>query len=275
MKEKQTGKIDSFTNWRINIRESLPNNLKIRSFVWIQVNYSIDCNANKCNIHSVIFEEKAESNINTSRKLIEQIQYKLNLVNIPSYCLNLTTIPSYQIAEILNLKLLYNPKYINYDSYWNYRLDTKPQNCLTCDIDSFEIGKEFFILIEAAQLFNTNKNTQLEDVVRHIFRTFARRKNKVNPFQYIAQNAVAQRLNSKSFIMFHKINNNIFDKESPALLLNNNNFFHQILFDIACNYNTDSSDENKFIEKYKLFFKENLIQYNNAYELYLSLGIIY
>ena len=271
---KQTNKIDSFANWRTGIHQKLTqNNLKIRSFVWIQINYISNHDTNFCDVVSIVFEKKDKANV--GEKLISQIQEKFSLFNIPSHYLDFNILSSKEIANILNLKLSSEPERDKYDSYWDYRLDTKPKNCLTCDIDAFEVGQNNFILIEAAQLFNTNKNEQLTEVIKHIFRTFIKRANKVNAFQYMVQDVIAQRLDAKSYIVFHKINDNILDELSPALLLENNFDFHNMLFAIADSNNYTVNDENKFIKNYSSYFNENIIQYDNIQQLYQSLGIIY
>lgn len=272
MKTKQTDKLDSFTNWRINISQKLNDPLNIRSFVWIQVNYNPDRINNTCLIKSVLFEKKDK--VNSADSLINKITERLGNVNIPSFIVDFENQPSKDLDKLLSLDLKIQPSEVKYESYWDYREATKPKNCLACDIDAFEVGRMSFVLIEAAELFNTIYD---DEIVKNIIRTFGRRCNKVNPFQYIAQSVIAKKLNSKSYILFHELDHQKkLNEHKPVLLLKNDSTFHKMLADIADNYSReDEEKELILIDKYKDYLMSNIIRHLNIKSAYYSLGVIY
>lgn len=248
MKSKQTDRITTFEVWRKN------NICKFGNFIWPQINY----NVNSADIISIIFEEKDNINLN----IVEFIK-KLN--NIQYFILNFVNNKSPHYVNVANLHnklglILGKPLSTKVESYWDYRLNTKPQNCLTTDIDSLEIGKTKLAGIEAAQLFDT---TTIDRAIPHIFRTFRFRTNKVNEKQYLAQHKLMQQIGGKAFILFHTIQNKMLIESEPVFLLDNNLEFYNMLYDIK-----NIKNESIFIESYKTYLMSNLKQYNNIYSAY-------
>ena len=249
MKGKQTDRTATFEIWRKN------NVSNLGDFIWIQINY----NANSADAISIIFEEKDDLNLN-----IGEIIPKLN--NIQCFILNFTNnkSPYYTDGKDLHNKIglvLAKQLYDKVDTYWDYRLKTLPQNCLTADIDSLEIAKTQFIGIEAAQLFDT---MTIDRAMPHIFKTFKFRKNKVNEKQYLAQYKLMQKIGGKAFVLFHIINqNNTLSETSPVFLIENNVEFYNMLCDIK-----RLSDESNFIKAYQSYLVSNMKQYDNIYSAY-------
>lgn len=251
MKGIQTSKTDAFEQWRIN------NSTVYGDFIWVQINYDIL----GANTLSIVFEEKPQININ-----IKNIIQKINGI-IPYYILNFININSkfYVDATTLDKKMnlsLKNKCLSQVSSYWEYRLKTLPQNCLTCDIDSLEAGKNKLVAIEAAQLFDTNS---IVDALPNIFRTFKFRKNEVNENQYLSQFNFMQKINGEAFILFHIIDNNKLDTTKPVFIIKNDYDFYKILCDIK---KMSRNDEAIFIKKYNNFFNKNLIPYKNIGDAY-------
>lgn len=248
MKSKQTDRVATFEIWRKN------NINKFGNFIWPQINY----NVNNADIISIIFEEKDGVNLSVVEftKKLNNIQYFiLNFVNDKSpYYVNGTDLHN-QLGLVLG-----KPLSAKVESYWDYRLHTKPQNCLTTDIDSLEIGKTKPIGIEAAQLFDT---TTIDRAMPHIFRTFKFRVNKVNEKQYLAQHKLMQQIGGKAFILFHTIQNKMLIESEPVFLLDNNLEFYNMLYDIK-----NIKNESIFIKSYKTYLMSNLKQYNNIYSAY-------
>lgn len=251
MKGKQTDRTATFEIWRKN------NINNFGDFIWIQINY----NEHSADTLSVIFEEKDGLNLN-----IEEVKSKLKLNNIKCCVLNFINDKSIYYTDGNDLHnriglVLSKQLSSKVDTYWDYRLKTLPQNCLTTDIDSLEITKTQFVGIEAAQLFDT---TNLDRAMPHIFRTFKFRKNKVNEKQYLAQHKLMQQIGGKAFVLFHKINqNNTLNETSPVFLIENNVEFYNMLCDIK-----RLSNESSFIKLYQLYLTSNMKQYDNIYSAY-------
>lgn len=144
---------------------------------------------------------------------------------------------------------------------------TKPQNCLTTDIDALENFNNRLVAVEAAQLFDTNN---INEAIKHIFKTFKLRKNQVNPEQYLSHYNFANMVNGKSYILFHKINkkSELEDKEK-CLLIENNKDFYNMLNEILI---FDRNDMSGFISKYGAYLKNELMQFKDVYETYKYLG---
>lgn len=251
MKQIATDRVDSFESWRNFHRASYGD------YVWIQLNY----NPENADIISLVFEEKANKiNSNIPSELLSKNAKIINFFDPKSkfYIHNIES-----LKNVLNLSLLNEITNLNYpSSYWDYRLKTRPQNCLTADIDALEITHSGFVAIEAAQLFDTSN---IDNAIPHIFRTFNFRKNKVNPNQYYAQFKYAKTINSEAFILFHKINGTILDEKSPVFLLKNDEMFYRLLNFIL---RLGRTDESEVIKKCSPFLKNSLVQFQNIHEAY-------
>lgn len=251
MKNIQTNKTHSFSYWRT---ENIP---KYGDFIWVQLNYTID----NYDILNVIFEEKENINNNLNDFIIKYIKptFKYNIINLGDRT-SKNYIDAFHLKEKLGLKLTceYNGPV---DSYWEYRLKTKPTNCISSDIDSIELIGQIPIGIEATYLFNT---TNINESIKHIYRTFAFRKNKVNPYQYIIQQKFMKTLSGKSYILFHQLNQNRLDDKEKVLILENNLHFSNILLNIC--YNNIS--EYMFLEQYKSYLFKNILIFDNIYKGY-------
>lgn len=251
MKQIVTDRVNSFENWRNSYKNLYDD------YIWIQLNYD----PKNANIISLVFEQKTnQTNLKIPSKLLSKNSVIINLTdpNSEFYIHNIETLKS-----ILNLKLMNEITNNHYPtSYWDYRLKTRPQNCLTADIDALEITNNGFTAIEAAQLFDTSS---INNAIPHIFRTFNFRKNKVNPNQYYAQFRYAGTINAEAFILFHKINGTVLDEKSPVFLLKNDEMFYKLLNFIL---KLDRSQENIFIERCSPFLHNSLIQFKNIHEAY-------
>lgn len=250
MKGVTTNKTLSFETWRQT------NVNRFGDFVWLQMNYD----SNNADIISVIFEEKLNINSN-----LTQILNKIH--NIPYFILNFTDISSTYYTDGVKLHdklglVLGNALSRKINSYWDYRLATRPQNCLSADIDSLEIAKTQLVAIEAAQLFNTNT---IDEAIPHIFRTFKFRKNEVNEKQYLAQYKLMQKLDGKAFILFHIITNNALNDTTPVFLIKNDINFYDMLCEIK---DLSRNDEAKFIMLYQNYLTTNLKPYKDIYSAY-------
>lgn len=250
MKGITTNKTKSFETWRQK------NINRFGDFVWLQMNY----NSNNADIISIIFEEKSNINSNLTQTL-NKIQ------NIPYFILNFIDISSahYTDGAKLHNKLglvLGNTLSRKINSYWDYRLATRPQNCLSADVDSLEISKTQLVAIEAAQLFNTST---IDEAIPHIFRTFKFRKNEVNEKQYLAQYKLMQKLGGKAFVLFHIIINETLNDTAPVFLIKNDMNFYEMLCGIK---GLSRGDEAKFIMSYKNYLTTNLKQYKDIDSAY-------
>ncbi|MGP9705280.1 hypothetical protein [Psychrobacter sp. AOP31-E1-50] len=268
MKGVQTTKKDSFSEWRKNIKERLyAQKLNIRSFIWIQLNYTTQ-NEQANTVQAVIFEKKDRTNL--SPNLIPQITSKFQDYGFNCFYLDFSTLDASDLHHLLDMELSNNPTKVSYTDYWEYRRDTRPQSCLACDIDSIEVGANSFYCIEAAQLFDTSSKPV---AITHILRTFGLRKSKVNPFQYIVQSKFANSIHSQAFILFHKIDNDILNEKETVYLLKNDTCFHNMLFDIQARFT--KANEGEFIDKYSDYLTSNLQEFQNIYQCYKLLRIIY
>ena len=265
MKNIQTSKVDSFTYWRLN------NIHKYGEFNWLQLNYD----PITADIMHIVIEVKERINT-TPEKLKDKIEKQLKKP-IPIFILDFNNPKSKYYVDVNNLHkkigLKINEHYLNdiknVKSYWEYRLYTKPQNCLTTDIDVLEYNNKInlFMLIEAAQLYNT-KN--INEAIKHIFKTFKFRKNQVNVLQYKSHIKLAELLDVKAYILFHEIENKKLKNDTKCLLLNNDNFFIEMLMDIR---EYDRNDLHKFLNKYKNDLIKKLKQFRNIDEVYKCLNI--
>lgn len=233
MKGITTNKTQSFETWRQK------NINRFGDFVWLQMNYD----SNNADIISIIFEEKPNINSNLAQTLNK-------IHNIPYFILNFTNVSSAHYDDGINLHnklglVLGNTLSRKINSYWDYRLATRPQNCLSADIDSLESTKTQLVAIEAAQLFNTNT---IDEAIPHIFRTFKFRKNEVNEKQYLAQYKLMQKLGGTAFILFHIITNEVLNDATPVFLMKNDINFYDMLCGIK---GLSRNDEIKFIRLYK------------------------
>ena len=170
------------------------------------------------------------------------------------------------LSKTLNLELanthINNESFIN-KSYWGYRIYTRPQNCLTADIDSLENFNNVLVPIEAAELFNT---ANINESIKHIFRTFKFRKNGVNPEQYLSHYNFAKIVNGRAYILFHETTESgVLEDKKMCLLIENNTSFYKMLEKIN---NIHRDDESVFISDYGKYLKDSLIQFNNIYEAY-------
>lgn len=251
MKTIQTSKVHAYEQWRIN------NIDKYGSFIWPQLNYTTP----NCDILNIIFEEKPNINNSLSDFIRDYIPKTLtyNIINLTDHS-SKYYITTSSLKTKLNLKLS-NEYSGSVSSYWDYRLKTRPCNCITADIDSIELTEKYPVGIEAAQLFVTEN---ISESIKHIFNTFTYRTNKVNPFQYIIQQKFMEKIGGKAFILFHKIENKLLVDNKPILLLENNEDFTNILKDIRDN----SLSLNSFLCKHQQFFQNNIKSFDNISEGY-------
>lgn len=257
MKNIQTSRANVFENWRID------NIDKYGVFIWLQLNYI----KNGAIIEAVIIELKNNLNpIDSAEKIKTYFTDK----GIDSFILDFCNKNNkYYVDDLsrlhndLNLTLYKN---IDNDSvvssYWDYRLQTRPSNCLTADIDSLEIFNNTFVLIEAAQLFDT---ANIEEAIKHIFKTFKFRRNQVNPEQYLSHYNFANKIFGKSYILFHKINNNELECNQKCLLIKNDKKFYDMLNNIK-SMGRDSMYD--FITTYREYLRSSLIQFDDIYKAY-------
>lgn len=253
MKTVQTNRVHSFEQWRVD------NISKYGNFIWPQLNYTTP----ECNILKVIFEEKNNINMNIDRFIDNYINgnFEYKIINVVDKS-SRYYIETSSIKDELNL-ILSNVYHGAVSSYWDYRIKTRPTNCITADIDSIELKGNYPIGIEAAQLYDTQN---ILESIKHIYRTFALRKNKVNPYQYIIQNKFMSEINGKSLIMFHEIQSGKLDEIKPVLIIENNNEFSNILKEIY-----ENISESMFLGKYQDYFRQHLKSYENINEGYKAI----
>ncbi|RZD15570.1 MAG: hypothetical protein EVJ46_09945 [Candidatus Acididesulfobacter guangdongensis] len=257
MKNIQTNKVKVFENWRISVINNYGE------FIWPQINYNL-----KAEPISIVFEIK--NNINNPQSILFNQICQL-ISSIPINCIKISfqknspyKIDNTKISSMLNLTLsknISNNDLIN--SYWQYRLETRPLNCLTCDIDSLELSNnKKLISIEATYLFDT---VNIQSAIENIFKTFKFRCNKVNPKQYLVQQNFISKLNGKAYILFHQISNNTtLDTKNQCLLLENNELFYPMLTSIK----DKNIDIQSFLKKYGLYLSDNLKAFSNIYYAY-------
>ena len=254
MKSQHTSdRKDSFLDWRLS------KAVEFGKFWWPQLNYDF---ATASTI-SVVFEEQNYLNLN--------IPEALTHAKIPGYIINFVDknsghyVPPKQLANLLNLQLATHiPDDWNGKTYWAYRLSTRPQNCLTADVDALELTSNFnWVGVEAAQLYDTSS---VDNAIRHIFRTFKFRPNQVNPKQYLAQHKYLSSLGGQSFILFHKINQGIVDEVSPVFTIKNDERFYDMLTKIINDYGR--FEEDVFIHDFSDYLRRSLVQHKNIEAAY-------
>lgn len=257
MKRVQTSKANVFENWRID------NINKYGAFIWPQLNYV----KNGAIVTAVIIELK--KNLNPIHS-VEKIKTYFTDKGVDSFILDFCNKDSkYYVHDLSNLHNSLNLelyKNVNHNSavvsYWDYRLRTRPQNCLTADIDALEIFNGTFVLIEAAQLFDTDS---IEKAIQHIFKTFKFRVNQVNPEQYLSHYNFANKIFGESYILFHKISNNKLECDQKCLLIKNDKKFYEMLNKI----NQMGRDSiSNFVATYGEYLKSSLIQFDDIYKAY-------
>jgi hypothetical protein len=249
MKQIQTSKVDAFMNWRKN------NINKYGNIIWLQLNYD----PNTANIMSIILEQiKPDINVNTTSIELILKKYNIPFYKLDFYSNNLNICNLHILIGLRLAKKLKSNDIVK--SYWDYRLKTIPQNCLTADVDSLEIKNDSIVLVEAAQLFET---CNIDEAIKHIFRTFKYRKNQVNEKQYYSHYKLAKVINGCSYILFHKIKNNQLIDNDCCLLIKNNEDFYNLLCNIK-----KSRNEQEFLKENKSYLINNLIKFSNIYDVY-------
>ena len=252
MKAKQTDKVGSFEVWREK------NIQQYGDYIWPQINY--DTTTSKT--ISVVFEQKNSMNTNIPVKITNDLRE----LNIKSFPLELQDFTSrlHALDTKLGLKLTDRPSISdNTSTYWDYRSATKPTNCLTTDIDALELtSTQGYVAVEAAQLFDTS---DLNQSIRHIFKTFKWRKNQVNEKQYLAQSKLMDSLDGCAVILFHIIDDTTLNEQKECLLIRNDEDFYTMLCDIK-KYNRD--DISIFNNEYGPYLKARLEQFDNIHKAY-------
>jgi len=263
MKGVQTSKANAFGNWRIK------NTDKFNAFIWLQLNY-IKTNAE---VIQIIIELKEDLN---PVKLACQLKNYLVARGIECFILDFNNKDSeYYVHNLTNLgnnlKLSLSKNFEQnsmVDSYWDYRVFTRPQNCLTTDIDALENFNNTLVTIEAAELFDTSN---INESIKHIFKTFKFRKNQVNPEQYLSHYNFAKKVSGKAYILFHETHKHSYELQDmrPCLLIKNNESFYKMLNKILL---IDRNDISIFVSLYDDYLKNNLAHFNNIYDVYAHLA---
>lgn len=253
-RQHTTNRADSFLRWRCRHIEAFG------MFWWPQLNYDV----NTAETISVVFEQRGIVN--------NDVPAILESTTIRNFILNFTDtnsehyIQPTKLASVLGLVLgTPLPNTWTDNTYWDYRLNTRPQNCLTADIDALEIKANGSIVsVEAAQLFDTSN---VDIAMRHIFRTFKFRPNQVNPQQYLSQHKYTKIFGGTSFILFHKINEDgTLNTRDKVFTLKNDERFFTMLTKIVNHYGRQ--DENLFLSDFEEYLKSELVQHDNIDEAY-------
>lgn len=239
---------DSFSEWRIGQID------KFGRFLWPQINYDFET----ADVISAIFEQQGQLN-SAIPSTLENAKIKNHIINFTNPGSEYYVSPQ-NLAKALNLRLATQlPPNWNGCTYWHYRLATRPQNCLTADVDALEVKKSGdFVAVEAAQLYDTSS---IDIAIRHIFRTFKFRPNQVNPKQYLAQHKYAKAIGGESFILFHQIIQGKTDTNSPVFTIRNDGRFFEMLSKIISQYS--KQDEAFFVRDYSGYLRSALKQHKN------------
>ena len=170
---------------------------------------------------------------------------------------------------MLGLELSQFSRVSHHASYYQYRLTTRPLNCMTCNIDALEISRQGFYCIQATEIADTSSvSAALSDIIGVLG------SNKgVMHHRYDAQSLFSKTINSQPLVLFYKtIDGKLSDKE-PVFMIENKEGFRSMLLDIQSNYAKFKHDN--FVHKYKDYLMKALVSFNNVYRAYEQLNIIY
>ena len=194
-------KKDVFENW-------LHRNFQTK-YIWPQICYDVNTSQP---IH-IVFEKNQRNQ--------RYIQWPINhLGTVPSTNIDFTKTPptlpegrpwDYRNwhQHALNGRLLNPPSRVP-KSFWDWRLQTRPQNNLTCDLDFLCQNDEGrYVGIEATEIYYVDESPNIEqDCYEHFKRLFIYRRGNTGGFnvqQLRAQYAYVKDLFGDLYMIFHQI----------------------------------------------------------------------
>ena len=196
-------KKDVFSNWlnKYFIR-------KQSRYIWAQICYDWDTG----NLLHVVFEKNSSNE--------KYIQWPIYMPDIPVTNIDFTsgtpTLDNGQLwdykswhRDALRCNLSSDPR-TEPTSFWDWRLQTRPQGNATCDLDFFckTVDKEF-IGIEATEIYYVDSSADInQDVFEHFQRLLKLRKGNSHGFnlrQLRAQKKFVRLFKGRLFMLFHQI----------------------------------------------------------------------
>ena len=105
----------------------------------------------------------------------------------------------------LNCNLQNAPRSVP-SSFWNWRLQTRPQGNLTCDLDVLFKKDDTWIGVEATEIWYVEENENIKyDCFQHVKNLIHYRK-AFNFKALLAQNSFMRGLNGEHYFILHRIN---------------------------------------------------------------------
>lgn len=260
-------KNNAFRDWRKPLKARLqPHSLNIRSFLWLQANYTVEEKQVKT-IKSIVFEKG--QGVNDSGVLVSKVRERIGEYGVRSFFLDFNNLNTTGLHNLLGLELSQFSSVSHHSSYHEYRMTTRPQNCMTCNIDALEISSQGFYCIQATEIKDTSSPVAALSDIIEILGT----NKSVTHQRYNTQALFSKAIKSQSLVLFYKtVDMKLGDKE-PVLMIENNEDFHNMLLDIQSNY--AKFKHRDFVNKYKNYLTGALVPFNNIYRAYEQLNIIY
>ena len=236
-------KKDVFTNWvnafcqRHNIR-----------YLWPQICYDI----NTLDILHLVFEKNASNRNFIYWPVINFHCYPKTNLDFTRKHPQLDNGQAWDYhnwhKQALNCNLLKSPSQAP-ASFWNWRLNTRPQGNLTCDLDFLFKSPSNFYGLEATQIYYVDQDKDPEkDVYEHFKRLFILRKGNESPGfnikQLQAQHKLVSRLNGSFYLIFHQIlneNRHYYLREDKALTLKIDTETLKLLYNVINRYEIDDN----------------------------------
>lgn len=224
---------------------------KKSKYIWPQICYDWDTG----NLLHIVFEKTLENQ--------NYINWPVQIGDIPVTNIDFTCSPP-QLdygkvwdyhkwhQQALNCELAQSPTTVP-TSFWNWRLQTRPQGNATCDLDFMcktVDGK--YIGIEATEIYYVDQSSDRNtDVFEHFQRLFRLRKGKTGGFnlrQLKAQMDFVSLFDGRMFMLFHQIlkdQNSYSLREDKCLLLElNEESYHGIEHIVNRSTDTENIMEN-------------------------------
>lgn len=258
---------NAFREWRKPLKLRLQqHNLNVRSFLWLQANYTVRENQVRA-IKSVVFEKGQE--VNDNEKLVSKVRENIGQYGVRSFHLDFTELNTTGLHNMLGLELTRYSRSSHHTSYYQYRLTTSPKNCVTCNIDALEISRQGFYCIQAAEIKDTSSASA---ALSHIIELLSINKAVAHQ-RYNTQYLFSKAIKSQPLILFYKTVDSSLSDIEPVLMIENNNDFHNMLVDIQSNYAKFKHKD--FVAKYKSYLMGALVSFSSIYRAYEQLNIIY
>lgn len=198
-----TSKRDVFSTWLNDFYVQ-----KRSKYIWAQICYDWET----AELLHVVFEKNSENQA--------YIQWPVQVPGVPVTNIDFTTdFPTLENGDpwdylswhksALGCDLMSEPRETP-ESFWDWRLKTRPQGNATCDLDFFcKTVESEYIGIEATEIYyvDTSPNPN-QDVFEHFQRLLRLRKGNSNGFnlrQLKAQKSFVHIFGGRLFLLFHQI----------------------------------------------------------------------